>query len=182
MRNTLAALAALVTSLGCSQAVPTAPSLSTVNSLTGSATSGIIIAGVATLERGARSQFKAFILETNGSYGDITSQVVWSVDNLTVAVIDRDGWLTAKATGTAEILARLDKAGGRLAVTISAGTESPSPQNDPSTPTGPGPGPEPPPTNPTPSPSDPTAPACLPPPLPPNVPDPVPCPLPPPTP
>ena len=158
---------------GCNAAVPTAPTLPS-NGLAG-ATQTISIAGVSTLSQGSRAQLRAFASDADGQRYEVTAQVVWSVRDLTVAAIDAEGWITALSSGSTVVIARLDKAEGRINVSVAASQQPPSgsappPSSSPGQGSGGG---DPGPTNPDPDPADP----CLPPPLP-DVTLPAPCPFP----
>jgi hypothetical protein len=157
---------------GCNSAVPTAPTLPSdgLNGLTPM----ITIAGVSTLSQGSRAPLRAFASDGNGQRYEVTMQVTWRVRDLHVASIDADGWITAHSSGNTVVIARLDKAEGRVDVSVSASPQTPSGSTPPSSTPGQGSGSgDSGPTNPDHNPSDP----CLPPPLP-DVTLPAPCPYP----
>jgi hypothetical protein len=168
-------LATIAIMLGCNRAAPTAPSIANASGT--SQSHAISIAGASTLTRGTRTQFKAVIVGPTGDFQDVTSQAVWEVDNLAVASIEGDGWLSAKTPGATQVTARFQKVEGRLTITVSAGSESQPAVGDPSTPTDPNT----PPGSSAPPGSEPTPSQCLPTPLPPNPPNPIPRPFPVPT-
>lgn len=175
MKSVIAFVALIGMLAGC-RATPTAPS---ATGLSGGSGAGfnqtLTIAGVTTLARGSRTQLRAFVPVKGGGQQDVTTQVAWTIGDLSIATIDSDGWIEAIAPGTTDVVARLQKLEGRLAVTVNNVAESSSSPSNPSAPSDPNPDPAPPGTPGSPPPQ------CLPPPLPPTGPEPVPCPFPLPT-
>jgi hypothetical protein len=80
---------------------------------------GISIAGTSSLARGSRAQLRSFARLLDGSYEEVTSQTLWSVDNPSVARIESEGWVTALTTGTSTISARFDTFESQLLMTVS---------------------------------------------------------------
>jgi hypothetical protein len=87
---------------------------------------------------GSTQQFQATGFFSDGSLGDITSQVTWGSDNLSFATVNSTGLATAVSAGTAHINATLGNAttnpatmtvkggtGADLAITITAPSTSP---------------------------------------------------------
>jgi Bacterial Ig-like domain (group 2) len=126
----------------------------------------LVIGGSATVSSGSRTQLRAVVHFADGTLQDVTAITQWSSDDPSIVAVSGDGWITGKASGSAEVAARFQKIGDSLVVTV---TDSPTA----SAPDGVSPGGSTPGNNPGSSPPT----RCLPAPLPPDPLNPIPCPF-----
>ncbi|HSR13590.1 MAG TPA: Ig-like domain-containing protein [Thermodesulfobacteriota bacterium] len=76
------------------------------------------------LPQGATQQFTATATQANGTSTDVSSQVIWSSSNTSVATVDARGLGAALRPGAAEIVAALGTRSGSTTLTVTSATLS----------------------------------------------------------